>query len=75
MLTRHLSRYDWVPFEAGDLGERIHAVGRLDATLVYHRGDEEFGPAAEILFDACIKRVYTTEDVAQLASRICVGLL
>jgi hypothetical protein len=75
LLTRNLSRYDWQPFEAGDLGARIHAIGALDATLIYHCGDEEFGPAAEILFDACIKRVYTTEDVAHLASRICIGLL
>lgn len=75
LLTRRLSRYDWAPCEAGDLGARIHAIGRLDATLVYHRGDEEFGPAAEILFDACTRRVYSTEDVAQLASRICIGLL
>ncbi len=38
-------------------------------------GDEEFGPAAEVLFDACIKRVFTTEEVSHLASRICIGLL
>ena len=30
---------------------------------------------AELLFDACIRRVYTTEDVAYLAGRICLGLL
>jgi Domain of unknown function (DUF3786) len=75
LLTRHLSRYDWKPFEAGELGARIHVIGMLDATLVYHCGDEEFGPAAEILFDACVKRVLTTEEVAHLASRICLGLL
>ena len=75
LLARNLSSYDREPFEAGDLGARIHVIGMLDATLVYHCGDEEFGPAAEILFDACIKRVFTTEDVAHLASRICIGLL
>jgi hypothetical protein len=38
-------------------------------------GDEEFGPAAEILFDACVRRVFTTEEVAHLTSCICLGLL
>ena len=75
LLARHLSRYDWQPFDGGDFGARIHAIGRLDAALVYHRGDEAFGPAAELLFDACIKGVYTTEEVAHLASRLCLGLL
>jgi hypothetical protein len=68
--TPRLSRYDWHGFAAGELGARVHAIGMLDATLVYHCDDEEFGPAAEILFDACIRHVYPTEDVAHLAVRI-----
>lgn len=74
-LTRHLDRFDWQPVAVGDLGARIHALGRIEATLVYRKGDEEFEPTAELLFDACIRRVYTTEDVAYLAGRICLGLL
>lgn len=74
-LKKNLDRFIWEPFDAGDCAAKIHAVGLIDVVLVYHLGDEEFGPAAEILFDAAIKRIYNTEDVAFLASRICLGLL
>ncbi len=55
MFIRRLSRYDWRCFEAGDIGARIRAIGMLDATQLYHHGDEEFGTAAEILFDGCAR--------------------
>jgi hypothetical protein len=54
---------------------RIHAVGRIELTLIYRAGDEEAGASAEVLFDACIKRVFSMEDAAALAGRICLGLL
>ncbi len=74
-LRRHLDRFDWQPFASGDVGARIHAIGRLEAFLIYHCGDEESGPSADLLFDACMKQVYAAEDAAVLASRICLGLL
>lgn len=70
-----LARFDHTFADAGDLSAVIHCIGKLELMLVYHRGDEEFGPAAEVLFDSCIKRVYCSEDAAFLASRICLGLL
>jgi len=58
-----------------DVGSRCRMLGLPPPQGNLLRcGDEELGPAAEILFDACIRRVYTTEDVAHLASRICLGL-
>ena len=74
-LSKNLNRFDWKPIKYGDLGARIHVVGRLDITLIYRRADEEFPPTADILFTDNIKRVYTTEDVTVLGSRICLGLL
>ncbi len=74
-LRTHLQRFDWEEVELGDFGAQIHAVGKLYVTLVYHLGDDEFPPAADVLFDACIKQVFVAEDVAVLASRICLGLL
>jgi len=59
----------------GDLGARLHAFGPLYLTLIYQRGDEEFGPSAEVLFDAAVQRVFAAEDAAVLASRICLALL
>jgi hypothetical protein len=75
LLRQHLQRFDWEKVSMGDLGARIHALGKLYVTLVYHRGDDEFPPTADVLFDACIKQVFVAEDVAVLASRICIGLL
>lgn len=74
-LNKNLNRFDWKPVKYGDLSARIHVIGRLDLTLIYRRGDEEFPPTADILFSANIKRVYNSEDAAVLASRICLGLL
>jgi hypothetical protein len=59
----------------GDFGARIHAIGKVYVTLVYHLGDEEFPASADLLFDASIKRVYPTEDAAVLASRISMSLV
>jgi hypothetical protein len=75
LLRTHLQRFDWEEVDLGDFGARIHAIGKLYVTLVYHLGDDEFPPAADVLFDACIKQVFVAEDVAVLASRICLGLL
>ncbi len=75
LLRKNLQRFDWEEFSMGDFGARIHAIGKLYITLVYHRGDDEFPPTADVLFDACITQVFVAEDVAVLASRICLGLL
>lgn len=75
ILKTNLSRFHWQPFNAGDFAAKIHAIGNIYSYLVYHLGDEEFSAASEILFDLSIKRVYNSEDVAFIASRICIGLL
>lgn len=75
LLKTNLGRVDWEPVSLGDLGARIHAIGKIYVTLIYRLGDEELPPSADLLFDAGIKRVYPTEDAAVIASRICLGLL
>jgi hypothetical protein len=75
LLRKNLERFDWEEVAMGDLGARVHGIGKMYVTLVYHRGDDEFPPEADVLFDACIKQVFVAEDVAVLASRICIGLL
>jgi len=75
LLKKNLSKFDWTPMNAGDFGARIHAFGRIYVDLVYHLGDDEFPPAAEVIFDSVLKKVYEAEDAAFLASRICLTLL
>jgi len=74
-LKTNLKRFDFEITTEGDFSASVHALGKIYARLVYHLGDEEFPPAAEILFDSSIRRIYNSEDVAFLASRICLGLL
>ncbi len=75
LLRKNLQRFDWEEVAMGDFGAQIHGIGKLYVTLVYHCGDDEFPPTADVLFDACITQVFVAEDVAVLASRICLGLL
>ncbi len=75
LLKKNLDRFDWEPAELGDFSAKIHGIGSLYITLSYHKGDDEFPPDADVLFDKCIKHVFSTEDAAVLASRICLGLL
>lgn len=60
---------------AGDFAAAVGAIGAIDLAIVYHAGDEEFSPAAEVLFDACCREVYGAEDAAALASRLCLRLV
>lgn len=75
LLRAHLARFDHQLIALGDLAARIHVIGRIEVTLVYHLGDDAAPPTADILFDSCIRRVFATEDAAAIASRICLGLL
>ena len=75
LLKKNLNRFDWERVSMGDFGARIHVIGKVYVTLIYHPGDEEFPASADILFDAGIKRIYPTEDAAVLAGRICLGLI
>jgi hypothetical protein len=56
------------------LAARIQALGAIDAALIYRQGDDELEPTAELLFDACARRVLCAEDASVLASRICLSL-
>lgn len=75
LLRLRLAKFDCVPVDKGDLGVRIHAIGNAFVSLYYWCGDDELKPSAEILFDSSLKTVYSTEDAAVLASRICLGLV
>jgi uncharacterized 2Fe-2S/4Fe-4S cluster protein (DUF4445 family) len=74
-LRRNLGRFQWRPVDMGDVGACISVVGNVDAYLVYRLGDEEMEPTADLLFDACAKRVYDAEEASAIAARICLGLI
>ena len=55
------------PENLGDAAARYLAFPLVPVTHVLWRGDEEFPPEANILFDETISRHLSTEDIAALA--------
>jgi hypothetical protein len=55
------------PLDLGDAAARFAAFPLVPVTHVLWRGDEEFPPEANILFDETISRHLPTEDIAALA--------
>jgi hypothetical protein len=56
-----------VPVELGDAAARFMAFPLVPVTHLLWRGDEEFPPDGNILFDETIARHLPTEDIAALA--------
>lgn len=74
-LRQALSRYPHEPLAIGDISARIHAIGRLDVTLVYRAGDDEFPATMDLLYDKAIGGIYSADEVAALTTALCFGLL
>jgi len=77
VLKDHLRRFSAKvePMSDGSLRATVHALGAIDLMLVYRPGDDEFPPFADVLFDACSRRLLCAEDAAVLAGRFCIGLM
>jgi len=56
--------------EHGDVSVTINAFDHVPITLALWRGDEEFEPSGNILFDANISDYLSTEDVAVLIENL-----
>ena len=54
----------------GDLAVTINAFSQVPITLVLWRGDEEFSPEGNILFDSTISDYLSTEDISVLCEII-----
>ncbi|MBA7672825.1 hypothetical protein ES703_81012 [subsurface metagenome] len=54
----------------GDAAVTINAFSRIPVTLVLWRGDEEFPPQGNIVFDASIYDYLSTEDINVLCEII-----
>ncbi len=74
-LRAALEGFDWAEVPHGDFAARIRVLGNLFLTLVYRRGDEEFPPAADLLFDPSARRLLDADTAATLASRLCLCLV
>jgi hypothetical protein len=64
----------WEPVELGDASFGFEVFPMLRGTVVLHRGDEEFPPEANLLFEDRIVNLLPLEDVAVLAGLIATRL-
>ncbi len=75
LLRERLDRLEWQKGGWGDTCAVIRVFGRVSVILVYHTGDDEFPPDAEILFDAVLRRIFSADDISALASLVCARLI
>jgi len=54
----------------GDVGVVIDAFEGVPVLITLWRGDDEFGPDANMLFDRSITKIFCTEDIVVLAGTI-----
>ena len=59
----------------GDVSVTINAFSRVPITLVLWRGDEEFPPEGNIIFDSTISDYLSTEDINVLCETIAWKLV
>jgi hypothetical protein len=61
--------------EHGDVSVRIQALPLTPLALILWKGDEEFPPEGNLLFDQNISRIFSAEDVAWLAGMAVYPLI
>ncbi len=67
--------YDARPFDHGDISVVVSAFPKAPVALIIWKGDEEFPPEANILFDRCIQDILSAEDIAWLAGMVIYPLV
>jgi hypothetical protein len=67
--------YGAVPLNYGDISANVQALPKIRVALILWRGDDEFPPEGNILFDSNTTDYFSAEDVAWLAGMIVYPLL
>ena len=75
MVKLAMSVYGARPFDQGDVSAVIQALPMVPVALIIWKGDEEFSPEGNILFDRTISDIFSAEDVAWLAGMIIYPLM
>ena len=63
------------PLSQGDVAVQVRVLPLVPVGLVLWRGDEEFPPEGNILFDRNIGGIFTAEDIAWLAGMVVYPLV
>jgi hypothetical protein len=67
--------YHAVPFDHGDFSVVVEALPLVPMALILWRGDDEFPPEGNILFDRNISGILSAEDIAWLAGMVVYPLI
>jgi len=67
--------YGAVPFNQGDVSVVVTALPLVPIALILWKGDEEFPPEGNILFDRSIIGVLSAEDVAWLSGMVVYPMI
>jgi hypothetical protein len=67
--------YRAAPFDRGDFSVVVRAFPLIPVALVLWKGDEEFPPDGNILFDRTVCRLLPAEDIAWLAGMVVYPLV
>jgi Domain of unknown function (DUF3786) len=67
--------YGASPFDHGDFSVLVKALPLTHVALILWKGDEEFPPEGNVLFDQNISRILSAEDIAWLAGMIVYPLI
>ncbi len=63
------------PGDFGDVSVVVKALPRVEIILVLWKGDDEFGPEGNILFDANITDYLPSEDIAMISGQVVYTLM
>ncbi|MGD2125778.1 MAG: DUF3786 domain-containing protein [Desulfobacteraceae bacterium] len=63
------------PFDQGDFSILIKALPLIPVALILWRGDEEFPPEGNILFDRSVSKILSAEDIAWLSGMVVYPLI
>lgn len=67
--------YGAVPFDQGDVSVVVQALPLVPIALILWKGDEEFPPEGNVLFDRSIVGILSAEDVAWLAGMVVYPMI
>jgi hypothetical protein len=67
--------YGAEPFEQGDVSVVVKALPMISVALILWRGDDEFPPEGNILFERSIINILSAEDIAWLAGMVVYPLI
>jgi hypothetical protein len=73
--TLAVSQYDARTFDQGDVSVALDVLPLIRLALILWKGDEDFPPEGNVLFDRNIINILSAEDIAWLAGMVIYPLI